>query len=434
MQSARQICSELLVLTERGREYSNLALDAALKRYPELKDVDRRFVAALYYGVLERKLTLDAIISERSSRPSERLSGELREILRMGLYQILYMDTVPDSAAVDESVKLAKLLKNKGAAGFVNALLRGFIRDGKMLPKTNVKLKDLSIEFSCPEWIISSFIKDYGENAALKILECSLKRAPMTIRLNTCKFSEEDILAEFSADGISIKQIDFTDSCAEIYGARSVEALSAYKKGMFHVQDLSCQLCCRELKPQPDSVILDMCAAPGGKTFTLAEMSDDRAKIFAYDLHQNRARLIASGAERLGLVSVRAGVNDAKRFDPEIPLADRVLCDVPCSGLGVMRRKPEIKYRPEDELSGLPEAQFKILETSAKYLKPGGILVYSTCTLRKTENDDIVERFFAENSDFEPVKLSGFTDFKTTITPDIFGSDGFFIAKLTRKR
>ncbi len=434
MSSPREICLRLLVSTERGQEYSNIALDAALKASKDdLKPIDRRFAAALYYGVLERKLTLDEIIRSRLSRPSDKLGAELRQILRMGLYQLLYMDSVPESAAVNESVKLARTLKNPAAPGFVNALLRGFIRSGKKLPLTGVKLKDLSITYSCPEWIIDMWINDYGEQTAVKVLEASLKRAPVTAQLNTCRFKLEDIISELEAGGIDVKLSDFTDSCAELSDCGSVEELSAYKKGMLHIQDLSCQLCCREVGAKPGETVLDLCSAPGGKAFTVAEMMGGRGRLIACDLHKNRVRLIESGAKRLGLGCIEAFENDAKAFNPEIPPADRILCDVPCSGLGVIRRKPEIKYRAEEAPAALIKTQYEILDISSRYLKPGGTLVYSTCTLRRAENDGVAERFLCEHTDFEPVKLDNFTDWKTTITPDIFNSDGFFIAKFRRK-
>ena len=434
MQSPRAICLKLLDSTERGQEYSNIALDRALKKYPDLRDIDRRFISALYYGVLERRITLDAVIGKYSNRPSDKLSSELRQILRMGIYQILYMDTVPESAAVNESVALAKGLRNQGASGFVNALLRNFIRGGCKLPKSGVKLKDLSIEYSCPEWIVKSFIRDYGEETALSILKNSIGRAPMTARLNTCKSSLDEIISELASQGVSCKLIPEAEACAELSGCGSVESLSAYQKGMLHIQDLSCQICCRELDPKAGETVLDLCSAPGGKAFTIAELMGDSGTVLAYDLHPNRVRLIAAGAERLGLKSITAAVNNAKILNEKIPLADKVLCDVPCSGLGVMRRKPEIKYRPEEELSALPKTQLEILTTSSKYLKVGGELIYSTCTLRREENSDIVEKFLRENNDFESVKLKGFTGYDITITPDRYGSDGFYIAKIRRKR
>ena len=431
----REICLQLLISTERGQEYSNIALDKALKKYPDLKAIDRRFISALYYGVLERKLTLDAIIESRSTRPSEKLSIDLLQILRMGLYQILYMDTVPESAAVNESVKLARELKNPSAAGFVNALLRGFLRDGAKFPKSGVKLKDLSIKYSIPEWIVKLWIRDYGEQTAQMLLENTIGVAPITVKLNTCTHSLDDILAELAAQGVNAEKVSSPASdCYNLTNCGSVENLTAYQKGMLHVQDLSCQLCCLELGAKPNETVLDLCSAPGGKAFTIAEYMNDRGKIYAYDLHKNRVRLITSGAERLGLKSITAAENNAKVFSDSIPQADRILCDVPCSGLGVIRRKPEIKYRAEEDASALTATQYAILTTSAKYLKPGGTLIYSTCTLRRSENDDIVDRFLKENPDFEPVKLINFTDFRQTITPNLYGSDGFFIAKMTRKR
>ena len=434
MQSPRQIAVKLLDSTERGQEYSNIALDSALKRYSELKDIDRRFISALYYGVLERRLALDAIISEYSSRPSEKLGGELRQILRLGLYQLLYMDTVPESAAVNESVKLARGLKNSSAAGFVNALLRNFIRSGSKLPTYKDETKNLSVMYSCPEWIVRSFSADYGSAAALKILEASLERAPVAARLNTCKFSLDEIISELSAQNVEVKLHEYLPACAYLTGCGSVESLSAYKRGMLHIQDVSSQICCRELDPRPGETVLDLCSAPGGKAFTSAEIMNDSGLLMAFDLHPQRVRLIASGAERLGLKSISAKTNNAKLHNPDIPVADRVLCDVPCSGLGVIRRKPEIKYRPESELSALPGVQYGILCRSAEYLKPGGTLIYSTCTLRRAENEDVVDKFLSENSEYEPVKLSGFTDWRTTLFPQSGGQDGFFIAKLTRKR
>ncbi len=433
--SPRAVCLKLLVGTERGQEYSNIALDAALKKYP-LRPIDKRFVSALYYGVTERRITLDAVIKKYSSRPSDRLGDELRQILRMGIYQILYMDSVPESAAVNESVKLAVGLKNKNpfSAGFVNALLRSFIRDGSRLPECGNKYKDLEIKYSVPEWIIRLWEKDYGENRALSILKNSLGPAPNVARLNTLHRSEEEILSELSSEGVTYEKLSGPDCCYELKGCGSVEELKSYKDGFFHIQDYSCQICCRELDPRPGEVILDLCSAPGGKAFTLAEIAGGSAEIYAYDLHKNRVKLIESGAERLGIDCITASANDAKRHNGSIPKADRILLDVPCSGLGVIRRKPEIKYRPEEEIKGLPEVQKEILDTSADYLKPGGILIYSTCTLRKAENDIIAEDFLRRRQDFEPVKLDSFTDWKVTLFPGEAPGDGFFIAKFRRKR
>lgn len=433
MQTPREICLKLLVSTFKNESYSNIALDKTLNRYPALSDVDKRFISALYYGVIERAITLDAIIAKYSSRPVDKLSDAVREILRMGIYQLLYMNSVPDSAAVNESVILTKSNKNPAVSGFVNALLRSFIRDDKKLPLNGNKLHDMSIEYSCPEWLVSMWLKDYGEKTAVSMLSSSIGKPPVTARLNTCNFSFDEIVSSLEAEGVSRRKVDAVDNCVELFGVGSVEKLESYKNGMFHIQDVSCQICCQELGAKPGETVLDMCSAPGGKAFTIAEMMNNEGKVLAFDLHQKRADLIRSGAERLGLSCVSASANDAKSFNADLPYADRVLCDVPCSGLGVIRRKPEIKYGDKEQFSRLPEVQYAILSTSSQYVKDGGILVYSTCTVNRRENDEVCEKFLSEHTDFEPVKLDRFTDYKVTITPDMFNSDGFFIAKFRRK-
>ena len=433
MQTPREICMKLLVNTEKNASYSNIALDKTLTKYPMLRDVDKRFISALYYGVIERKITLDEIIKKYSSRPIDKLADAVRQILRMGVYQLLYMDSVPDNAAVNESVILAKDNKNPAVSGFVNALLRNFIRDGKKLPLKNSKIYNLSVEYSCPEWLIEMWLKDYGEDVCLSMLRSSIGRAPVTVRLNTCKFSFDEIVLQLKEEGVNYTVSGIVPDCLELFGCGSIEKLEAYEKGMLHVQDVSCQICVHELDAKAGDTILDMCSAPGGKAFTCAEIMNDTGEVLAFDLHEKRVNLINSGAKRLGLDCIEASANNAKIFNEGLPLADAVLCDVPCSGLGVIRRKPEIKYSDRVQLSGLPNVQYDILCTSSKYVKKGGILLYSTCTVLREENDSIVERFLKEHPEFEPVKLNMFTDYKQTITPDMFGSDGFFIAKLRRK-
>ncbi len=433
MQTPREICMKLLVNTEKNASFSNIALDKTLIKYPMLRDIDKRFISALYYGVIERRITLDEIIKKYSSRPIDKLSDAVRQILRMGIYQLLYMDSVPDNAAVNESVILAKDNKNPAVSGFVNALLRNFIRDGKKLPRSNDKIYNLSVEYSCPEWLIKTWLESYGEEVCLSMLRSSIGRAPVTVRLNTCKFSFDEIVLQLKEECVSYNVNEHVPDCLELFGCGSIEKLTAYEKGMIHVQDVSCQLCVLELDAKEGDVVLDMCSAPGGKAFTCAELMNDKGRVLAFDLHEKRVNLIKSGAKRLELNSIEASANNAKVYNESLPLADAVLCDVPCSGLGVIRRKPEIKYSDRVQLSGLPTVQYDILNTCSKYVKKGGILLYSTCTVLREENDLVVDKFLSEHSDFEPVKLNNFTNYKQTITPDMFGSDGFFIAKLRRK-
>lgn len=292
MQTPREICLKLLVSTFKNASYSNIALDKTLNRYPALSDVDKRFISALYYGVIERAITLDAIIAKYSSRPVDKLSDAVREILRMGIYQLLYMNSVPDSAAVNESVILTKSNKNPAVSGFVNALLRSFIRDDKKLPLNGNKLHDMSIEYSCPEWLVSMWLDNYGEKTAISMLSSSIGKPPVTARLNTCKFSFDDIVSSLESETVSWRKVDAVDDCIELFGVGSVEKLDAYKNGMFHIQDVSCQICCHELGAKPGETVLDMCSAPGGKAFTIAQMMNNEGKVLAFDLHQKRADLI----------------------------------------------------------------------------------------------------------------------------------------------
>ncbi|MBR4554602.1 MAG: 16S rRNA (cytosine(967)-C(5))-methyltransferase RsmB [Ruminococcus sp.] len=433
MADARRFTVRLLTRIDEKGAYSNLLLDESLSR-SELSEQDKRFASALFYGTLERRYTLDEVIRTHLKNPGAKLSCEVRNILRTGIYQILYMDSVPESAAVDESVKLAKKCRNPAAAGFVNGLLRSFIREGKKLPEADSKVRALSLEYSCPEWLTEKWCLEYGEDTARVMLETSLGQAPVTVRANTLKRPVGEIISILQEDGFGVEKTAYAADCLRICGA-GVEHSRAYKEGLIHVQDLSCQLCCEALGAEDGETVLDICSAPGGKAFTIAERMHNCGRVLAFDLHGNRVKLIKSGADRLGLTIIEASVNDGKKFSGDIPEADRVLCDVPCSGLGVIRRKPEIKYKDPGEFERLPEIQYAILETSSRYVKKGGTLVYSTCTLSQAENGDVVRRFLDGHKGFTagtlPEKLGGGGD--VTITPDKFGSDGFYIAVFVRK-
>lgn len=438
MSNAREIVVKMLTKTEKNNSYSNILLSDTLKKY-DLSTQDKKFASALFYGVLERKLTLDGIITDNSANSSKKLSDDVRNIIRTGLYQILYMDSVPDNAAVDESVKLAKKNKNPAVSGFVNALLREFLRKGKKLPGGKDRIDKLCIEYSCPKWLIRKWMSEYGEDVCMQMLETSLGKAPDTVRINTVGRTAEDVLKILSDEGISFERSSLIPQAADLYYSGSVEATKAYKMGLIHVQDIASQLCVAALDPMEGDIVADLCAAPGGKSFTIAEKMNNTGKVYSCDLHDNRVNLIRAGAQRLGLSCVIPMKNDAKLFSQDIPAADRVLCDVPCSGLGVIRRKPEIKYKDPREFQRLPQIQYDILKMSCKYVKAGGILVYSTCTLSRDENDRVVDRFLRENPDFESCPLGEiFGDDKNrtriTLTPGKYNSDGFFVAKLKRIR
>ncbi len=435
VKSPRFTALELLNRMDKGA-YSNLALNAALDKCG-FSDRDKGFVSRLFYGVLERKLTLEYIISVYSKKPLHQLDSAVRNILNMGLYQILYMDSVTDSAAVNESVILAKQCGKSGASGFVNAVLRNFIRDDSKIVYPENKIERLGIEYSCSAELVKKLCADYSFEQTKELLKASVAPHKTFLRVNDLKTTAEDLTKEFEKLNIDVKVCDITDNCLISETVGGVEGCKLFKEGLFHVQDLSSQLCCKALDPKAGEIVIDVCAAPGGKTFTITEMMRDNGRVIACDIHLNRVNLIKKGAERLGLSAVETVLNDAKIFNADFPLADKILCDVPCSGFGVMRSKPEIKYTDLKSVERLPKIQYEILCTASRYLKNGGELVYSTCTLNRDENDRVIDRFLNEHGEFEPVNI--FKEYekisegnKVTIFPNDFGCEGFFISKIRK--
>ena len=437
MADPRLTVVKMLMKMDSSEAYSNLLLDHVFSE-TDLSERDKAFAAALFYGVLERRLTLDYIIEKNSKIPFAKLDPAAVEILRTGLYQLLYMDSVPESAAVNESVKLCKKLKCFSAQGFVNGMLRSFIRGGKKISYMGLEPeKRLSVEYSCPEWLTAKLISEYGTEFAVKALKASVGRPPVYARVNTLKTTTEKLLAELAKHKIKAVPYPGLENCIKLEKPGDIEKCAPFRQGMFHVQDISSQLCCLTLRPVVNETVLDVCAAPGGKSFTLAELMGNNGRLYSMDLHDMRVGLIEDGAARLGIKILTAMQNDASKFNGQLPQADRVLCDVPCSGLGVIRRKPEIKFKSPEDFAGLPEIQYQILETSARYVKPGGTLVYSTCTLSRAENDDVAKRFAAAHPEFlpivQPVPYAGAAgEPMRTYCPDENGGDGFFTAAFRR--
>ena len=437
MADPRLTVVKMLMKMESSEAYSNLLLDHAFNE-AELSDRDKAFAAALFYGVLERRLTLDHVIRTNSKIAFEKLDKAAVQILRTGLYQLLYMPSVPESAAVNESVKMCKKLKCFSAQGFVNGMLRSFIRSGKKISYLGISPeKRLSVEYSCPEWLTEKFISEYGMDFAVRALKASVGKPPVYARVNVLRTTTDKVIAELAKQRIKAAPYPGLVNCIRLEKAGDIEKCAPFRQGLFHVQDISSQLCCLTLRPVVNETVLDVCAAPGGKSFTLAELMGNNGKLYSMDLHDMRVGLIEDGAARLGIKIITAMQNDASKFNGALPQADRVLCDVPCSGFGVIRRKPEIKYKPPEEFAGLPEIQYRILETSARYVKSGGTLVYSTCTLSRAENDDVADRFAASHPEFmpivQPVPLSAPGDYKRTYCPDENGGDGFFTASFRKK-
>ncbi len=424
MTKARQLALNALLQLETQKGYSNLVIDEFLSS-ADLSSQDKALASGLFYGVLERKYTLDAVIKKLSRQSKNPIKLYVRLVLRMGLYQIFFMDKIPPHAAINESVEAVKASKYAFASGFVNGVLRSALRQkDELLPqKTTPDL--FRAYYSAEEWIIKSLIADYGQNVTENVLEDALQPSPTFIRVNTLKTTVEQLKEKFEACGVQCEDTVLPNAL-RVDGLNGVAGHPLYLQGLFHVQDLSSQLCAAALSPQPGDRVLDICAAPGGKSFTMAQEMQNEGSLSAYDLHAHRANLIKKGAKRLGLSNIETGVADATVFNEKLGAFSKILCDVPCSGLGVIRHKPEIKYLAKAQADALPAVQKEILNTACKYLQAGGTMVYSTCTLRKVENSDVVQAFLAEHKDFSIQK-------EQTIFPSDYGSDGFYICVLKKE-
>ena len=423
MVNPRKLAIKALNSIEKDKAYSNLTLNTVLSE----SGADRResaLATALFYGVLDRKISLDYILNSYLKQPINKLSTFTLCALRVGLYQIIYMDSIPDFSAVDETVKIIKKSKESRNSGLVNAVLRNYLRNPKQLPNGN-NAYDISVRYSCPLSIVESFIKDYGVEDALSLLEESLKPAPITLRVNTEKISLSDLKERLKAEGVAVKETKLESFLIAEEGF-SVQNSDCYKKGLFFVQDLVSGTVCEKLQPSPCERVLDLCAAPGGKSFNMALLMKNKGEIVSCDIYENRLKLIKSGAKRLGLDIIKPAVNDGTVFNDKLGTFDRVLADVPCSGFGIMRRKPDIKYKPVEDFKELEEIQKSILENADLYLKKNGFLLYSTCTLRRNENEQNVKSFLKNHRNYT-------LEFEHTFMPHKDKTDGFYCALLKKQ-
>ena len=423
MANPRKIAVNILLKIEKDSAYSNITLGSYLKDN-ELGSNDKRLLSALVYGVLDRKITLDYVLSRFMKTPIKKTAPFSLMVLRTALYQVMFMDKIPDSAAVNEAVKLIKNSKESRNAGFVNGVLRSILREENLLPQGD-SIKDLSVRYSCPENIINSFIDDYGTDNAIGILDETLKTPPMVLRTNTVKISTDELTLELEKTGIKSEK-GFIENSVVLKNGADIRGNQLFKSGFFHVQDFASQKAVSVLSPKSGERILDICAAPGGKTFTMAELMENKGEIIATDLYDHKIKLIEKSAYRLGLDIIKATVCDASVYNDKLGEFDGILCDVPCSGFGVIRRKPEIKYKEIEDYKSLEEIQYKILCNAVKYLKTGGRILYSTCTLRKNENERITEKFLSLNKEFEK-------KFEHTFMPHTDKTDGFYCALLIKK-
>ncbi len=423
----RKIAYDIIYDVKYNKAYSNISINKAFNK----KTIDNRekgFITELIYGTLSRLVYLDYQIKQFLNMRASKLSKQAKTVLEMGFYQLEFMDSVSDFASVDESVKLIKKVDNR-SAGIINAVMRKRAKDGKAeyADKILDKAELLSIEFSISEYIARRFLKIYKEDFTRKLLESMFEKPGLFIRLNKLKATEEELLEKFKLQEIYPKKSDVIEGAYEIRSMKSIGLNPLFKNGGFIVQDLSSMMAVKVLNPMPEEVILDICSAPGGKSFYIAELMENKGRIDAFDISEHKIQMLKKRATELGIKIIKAGVMDATVFNEDmVSRYDKILVDAPCSGFGIMRRKPEIRYKSYEDVKQLPEIQYQILSNASKYLKDKGSLVYSTCTLEKKENIEIVEKFLACNKEFY------LEDKPMELYPHIHNMDGFFIAKLKK--
>ena len=440
--NSRELAFKTLYDIERNKNYSNISINKNFKNV-NISDQEKGLATELIYGIIENKYYLNYIIDKLSKIKSKKMSTYVKISLWLGIYQILFLDSIKDHAAVNESVNLIKKYDKK-SSGFVNAILRNVLRqkDSIMEIKDKDINDELSIKYSYNPWIVEKWIKDFGQEFTEDLLDANAEKPNLYIRTNTLKISRDELIGKLAKEGIKCTKVNGIDEAIIVQNLKNIEGNELFKLGYFTIQDISSMLVGKIANPEKDSKVLDICSAPGGKTTHVATIMENTGQVIARDVFDHKLKLIKSTVNRLGLTNVSIENRDALKLDDNsIDKFDYVLADVPCSGLGIIRRKPEIKFKEASELSGLPDIQSKILNNASKYVKENGTLIYSTCTIHDEENIDVVEQFLKENKNFELVPIENINiDLDNQekgyikIYPNIHGMDGFFIAKLKRIR
>ena len=401
MTTAREIALEVLTRVEEDRAFADLLLSHHLDA-SRLDPRDRRLATELTYGVLRWRGRLDAHIQRVTHRPLPDLPPWLRNLLRLGAYQCLFLDRVPPRAAVDESVKLARRRGHEGFAGFVNGVLRALLREGQTIPEPADPVEALALRHSFPHWLVRRWVTRFGAEEAQALMSALNRRPPFTIRVNTLRVTREELILRLKSEGTDGSPTSYAPDGIIIDPPLLPDSSSSYRDGLWTVQDEASILVGHLVAPRPGEQVVDLCAAPGGKTTHLAQLMADRGKVVALDPHSARLDLVQRACERLGLRIVEPIRGDAQSFGPAASY-DRVLVDAPCSNLGILRRAPELKWhRREEELSGLAANQLAILSAAGSTVRPGGVLVYSTCSLEPEENEAVVDAWLRGSPSFRP--------------------------------
>lgn len=433
MDNPRKLAYESLIKSDSQSCFTNIEINTVLKR-AKMDKCDSSLYTLLYLGVMEKRLYLDYIIGQYSNTKVEDIDIEAINAIRLGLYQLIFTDRIPDHSAVDESVNLAP----KRSKGFVNAILRAFLRNKREVVLPSDVWERTSVENSVPMELVNLFKGSYGENLALELLQYKSTNYDLSLRVNTLKAKGMEIFEALGERGF---EPSFSKYTSDIIKCKATigEISDLIDTGKVFIQDESSRVCSLVLDAKRGEKIADVCACPGGKTFSAAIDMENEGEVLSSDLHKNKLSLIEKGSLRLGIDIIKVREQNAKEYVKEYDgYFDKVLCDVPCSGLGVIFKKPDIKYKPIDSILALPKIQYDILSNVSKYVKVGGYIIYSTCTLCKDENENNVLKFLEENKDFEYVDFSvgniSSQNGMYTFFPHINGTDGFFIAKLRRVR
>jgi 16S rRNA (cytosine967-C5)-methyltransferase len=441
MNNSRAVAIAVIEKVLNENAYSNIVLGLELNK-SELNDKDKALVTEIVYGTLKYKYTIDKILSKFIKKGFESVDSFVLNILRISIYQIRFLDKVPSFAVVNEAVNLTKRMSNVGASQFVNGVLRNYLRDSTAVYyNAEDNIERLCFEYSFTKGLVKLFIKQYGPETAEEILNGLNNKPDVTVRANTLKLTYEQIWEKLIENGYNIEKGYVCPEAIRIIKGKNIEDNLLFNEGHITVQDESAMLTAPSMDLEPNMKVLDLCSAPGGKTTHIAELMRNTGQISAFDIHKNKLSLIKENLDRIGITNTTCDVADATVYSEDLfESADRVLIDVPCSGLGIIRKKPEIKWSKDiSNMKSIIEIQRKIMDNASKYIKKGGVLVYSTCTLNKEENEGNIEWFIETHPEFkiDPVFYGKLNNISysdkgyATILPNEY-MDGFFIAKIIK--
>ena len=438
--NARECALSVLVACRRNGAWADAALKAQLGKCA-LSAQDAALCSRIVYGVMQNELLLNWYLSAYCTQKLDHLQPPLSDILRIGAYQILFLDKVPDHAAVSESVELCRTNGRSAASGLVNAVLRKVAQNKSNLPPLpEGNFARLSVAYSHPQWLVKKLVSLLGVEEAEAFLRIDNEASPISVQVNPLKTNEKALVDELRGEGVCVTPHPWVPGCLELSGTGDLTTLSAFYNGRFTVQDAAAHLIVCAADFARGQRVLDVCAAPGGKSFAAAFAMENEGSILSCDLHENKLKRIREGAQRLGITCIETAAVDGRAFREEwAGRFDVVICDVPCSGLGIIRKKPDIRYKDPAPLADLPAVQLDILRNAARYVRPGGTLMYSTCTLLYRENGEVVETFLAENKAYKaetftlPGPVGPVQSGSVTLWPHRHGTDGFFISKMRRE-